>query len=131
MTPTPEQQALAEGALLIAQALGVGGAAWQVAAVAAGDGLSGPATPADVGAWAGYVKRSTPTSRTPTAPGVPAPSEEWHAIGASDQVVITEGYSEPLAVGHVLISAADETLRFRITGPIRVAGYARFLLEAM
>lgn len=129
---TAVQAALAAGALQIAAAFGVGGDRWDVSAPG-GDGLSGPAlAPAiglSLGVWAGHVKRAEATALTPAAPGVPAPAELWHAIGADDVISMGGGFTTPLAAGHTLTSQADPSLRFRVAASVRVAGYARFILE--
>lgn len=127
---TPEQQALAEGALLIARALGVGGASWTVHRPA-GDGLSGPAGPVPLGAWAGHVKRSKPTQVQPSAPGVPVPATEWHAVGEAATFPALDGSTLELAVGDTLTSEAEPALRFAIAAPYAVAGYARFILRPL
>jgi hypothetical protein len=131
MSLTATQQALAAGALRIAELLGIGGEHWQVTAHDAGDGLSGPAGETLIGLWPGRVKRATSTQASPTAPGLPAGTEAWHAIGADDQVVVTPDWGVPLAVGHILTSVADESLRFRVAARIPVAGHARYLLETL
>lgn len=127
---TPEQQALAEGALLTGELLGVGGGTWSVSR-AAGDGLSGPAGPVPVGAWAGFVKRAKATQAQPAAPGTPAPATEWHALGASPLIACVDGSTLPLAAGDVLTSQADPALRFAITAPYAVAGYARYIVRQL
>ncbi|HMQ30016.1 MAG TPA: hypothetical protein PKD53_04775 [Chloroflexaceae bacterium] len=127
---TPEQQTLAEGALLIAAALGVGGDQWAVHR-AAGDGLSGPAGLVPLGTWAGHVKRSKPTQVQPAAPGVPVPATEWHAVGELVTFPALDGSTLALAVGDTLTSEADPGLRFAIIAPYAVAGYARFILRPL
>lgn len=128
---TPEQQALAEGALLIAATLGIGGTRWTVHRTA-GDGLSGPAAPAPVGTWAGHVKRSKPTQApAPAAPGIPVGMTEWHAVGATATFPALDGATLALAVDDTLTSEADPFLRFAIVAPYAVAGYARFILRQL
>jgi hypothetical protein len=124
------QAKLAAAALRLSREFGIGGDQWTVTA-AAGDGLSGPGGPAVAGTWAGRVKRSQATQLAATGPAVPVGLDEWHAVGTAGDIALAAGGTRPLAVNDVLTSLADPALRFRVAAPIRVAGYARYILEAL
>lgn len=127
---TPEQEALAEGALLAGELLGIGGGSWAVSR-GTSNGLEGPAGPVQIGTWAGYVKRSKATQAQPSAPGTPVATTEWHAIGAAATVALVDGSTGTLAADDVLTSEEDPALRFAITAPYAVAGYARYILRQL
>lgn len=126
------QQALAEGALLIGELFGLGGETWAVSGPA-GDGVSGPTGPAELGTWTGRVKRSRATQAQDLAARVSRPVTEWHAIGADAAITPLDPDDEPLtlAVGYTLTSVADPSLRFLVKDPHVVAGYVRFILEEL
>lgn len=130
MAITSTQQLLANAALRLGRELGVGGMSWTVHR-ATGDGLGGPAGPVPLGTWAGHVKRAKPTQVQPSAPGVPVPATEWHAVGEAATFPALDGSTLELAVGDTLTSEAEPALRFAITAPYAVAGYARFILRPL
>lgn len=128
MTITDTQLALADGALLSAAMLGIGGDRWTVSR-GGGNGITGASAPVAIGVWQGYVKRSKATQIAPASPTTPVAVTEYHALGISDQVDTgSAGGALVLRVGDLLTSIANQALNFRIDSPFAVAGYVRYIL---
>jgi hypothetical protein len=130
-TITREHRAIARAELTIAQKLGVGGAAWDVARPS-GDGVSTPVTSSAVGVWGGYVAEEDPAQLSQAAPAAAVGAKKWYAVGDTNIVLPTPpALPQALAVGDVIVSQSDLGLRFAVAAQDRVVGYVRYLLEPL
>lgn len=130
--PTPEQLALADGALEIAAMFGLGGPLWSVAR-RTGNGITGPAAPATIGTWPGYVKATGQRIAT-TLAGHDALATGHDAIGPSAAIELTAeaealGLVDQLLVGDTLTSVATPALRFTVKADQHKIAHARYTLE--